>query len=147
MITFCFGFPSLLPWAFVGTEKGEKHGRVESKDWLRDTLPICPPLPEQKQPSLGAAVAPLQLSRRAMHPGPGEATHLNLPQDIQAFCDLPKHYVLAIYPISLVTCQDESGAVGVWARADHGEQAWGREGARQALPLAPCCQTYICADC
>lgn len=52
------------------------------------------------------------------------ALGLNLPQDVQAFCDLPEHDVLAVQPICLVTRQEELGAIGVWARISHGEQAW-----------------------
>ncbi|XP_077725816.1 uncharacterized protein LOC144296591 [Canis aureus] len=51
------------------------------------------------------------------------ALGLYLPQDIQAFRDLPEHHVLAIQPIHLVTRQEELGAIGVGARAGHGEQA------------------------
>ncbi|XP_072653283.1 uncharacterized protein [Canis lupus baileyi] len=51
------------------------------------------------------------------------ALGLDLPQDIQTFRDLPEHHVLAIQPIHLVTRQEELGAIGVGARAGHGEQA------------------------
>lgn len=144
MITFCFGFPSLLPWAFVGTEEEEKAGRVESKEQLRDTLPRCSPVQ--------AASAPLSRPHSACSSSPAglctqgrAAPHLNLPQDIQAFCDLPKHHVLAIQPIGLVARQEELGAVGVGAGVGHGEQACGREGARQPLPPALGPQRAVCA--
>lgn len=51
---------------------------------------------------------------------------LDLPQDIQAFRDLPEHHVLAVQPVRLVTRQEELGAVGVRAGVGHGEQAWSR---------------------
>lgn len=54
------------------------------------------------------------------------ALGLNLPQDVQAIRDLPKHYMLAVQPIRLVTHQEELGAVGVWAGVGHGQQAWSR---------------------
>lgn len=52
------------------------------------------------------------------------ALRLNLPQDIQAVRDLPKHHMLAVQPICLITGQEELGAIGVWARIGHGEEAW-----------------------
>lgn len=97
--------------------------------------------PEQRQPPPGAAGAPLSRPQGARSSSPMRvctrartATYLNLPQDIQAFCDLPKYHVLAVQPIRLVTRQEELGAVGVGPGVGHGEQAWGREGACRLPP-------------
>jgi hypothetical protein len=86
-----------------------------------------------------------------MHQGPGwgkgcSATYLNLPQDIQAFSDLPKHHVLAVQPICLITGQEELGAIGVWAGVGHGKEAWGENDLVSSLHLLPALKAY-CADC
>lgn len=143
MITFCFGFPSLLPWAFAGGTEEEKPGERGRRLKAGAGTPPHTSL-SRGILLLGAAGAPHSSSPGHRGPAPAlpwgcaprarTATYLNLSQDIQAFCDLPKYHMLAIQPIRLVTCQEELGAIGVWAGVGHGEQAWGREGARQLPP-------------
>jgi hypothetical protein len=79
------------------------------------------PLPGHQEPSptLPLGHPPTQGPGRKQLP----TTHLDLPQDIQAFRDLPKYHMLAVQPICLITGQEELGAVGVRARIGHGEEA------------------------
>lgn len=113
------GLPVLAALGLRGrTEEAESGRERGGSRRLRNTRPR-PPHPSRRPASPSRPGAPLLL--------PHTAAHLNLPQDVQAFCDLPEHDVLAVQPICLVTRQEELGAIGVWARIGHGEQAWGEK--------------------
>lgn len=75
-----------------GSEHSPSHAQPEQRQLLLEQLG---PSPGHR----GAAPAiPQGCAPRAW-----AATHLNLPQDIQAFRDLPEYHVLAVQPIRLVT--------------------------------------------
>lgn len=73
MMTFCLGFPSLLPWALAGKTEEEESGeggRVERKGQLR--IPAPPPASSSSRGlSLQAPEPPLLPSHTAVHRGPG----------------------------------------------------------------------------
>ena len=124
------GLPVLAALGLCGPNRrgGIRGGRLESKGGSGTPTPLPVPPPTPQQQLVVSLQAPIQLSHiHGCAPGALAATHLNLPQDVQAIRDLPKHYMLAVQPIRLVTRQEELGAVGVWAGVGHGEQAWGRE--------------------
>lgn len=100
------------------------------------------PLPGHSEP-----FPTLPLGRPPMQ-GPGRkplpTTYLNLPQDIQAFRDLPKYHMLAVQPICLITGQEELGAIGVRARIGHGEETWEKINLSASSTMFPAHNACLC---